>query len=142
MAKTIAEKLGYKSGMTTWARHRPEELRQTIPFATAKPAQNPDILIGFVERAADVSAALKALLPQYQRGQHLWFAYPKKSAPAKAGRRKTDISRDAGWEPLGEAGLLPVTQIALDDTWSALRFRFRDEIASLTRKQDYPGKQS
>jgi hypothetical protein len=31
--------------------------------------------------------------------------------------------------------LLPVTQVALDDTWSALRFRFRDEIRKLTRKK-------
>jgi hypothetical protein len=30
-------------------------------------------------------------------------------------------------------GLLPVTQIALDDTWSALRFRFREEIPKLMR---------
>ena len=30
-------------------------------------------------------------------------------------------------------GLLPVTQVALDDTWSALRFRFREEIPKIMR---------
>jgi hypothetical protein len=33
-----------------------------------------------------------------------------------------------------ERDLLPVTQVAIDETWSALRFRRRREIAKLTRK--------
>ena len=77
---------------------------------------------------------LAAVLPSYGRGGRLWFAYPKKS-----GARASDISRDTGWAPLLEAGLLPVTQVALDADWSALRFRFRDEVPTLTRKQDLPG---
>ena len=34
----------------------------------------------------------------------------------------------------GKVGLVAVTQVAIDDTWSALRFRYRDEVAKLTRK--------
>jgi hypothetical protein len=59
----------------------------------------------------------------------LWLAYPKKSSGVK-----TDLSRDAGWPPLEAADFLPVTQISLDETWSALRFRRRSEIKTLTRK--------
>jgi hypothetical protein len=36
---------------------------------------------------------------------------------------ETDLSRDDFWELLTGAGLRPVTQISIDDTWSALRFR-------------------
>lgn len=48
----------------------------------------------------------------------LWICYPKKSSKVKA-----DISRDIGWETMAENRLRPVTQISIDETWSALRFR-------------------
>ncbi|WP_345371704.1 YdeI/OmpD-associated family protein [Algivirga pacifica] len=58
----------------------------------------------------------------------LWFAYPKKSSGVK-----TDISRDQGWDFLERKELVPVSQVAIDDTWSALRFRAVKEV-SLTRR--------
>jgi hypothetical protein len=45
----------------------------------------------------------------------LWIAYPKGN--------RADINRDSVWPILAERGLRPITQVALDDTWSALRFR-------------------
>jgi hypothetical protein len=36
---------------------------------------------------------------------------------------KADINRDSLWPIVGEHGLRPITQISVDDTWSALRFR-------------------
>jgi hypothetical protein len=44
-----------------------------------------------------------------------WIAYPK------GGR--SDINRDSLWPIIAEHGLRPITQVAIDDTWSALRFR-------------------
>jgi len=44
--------------------------------------------------------------------------YPKQSA-----RIPTNSTRDAGWDVLHQAGLRPVTQIAVDAVWSALGFR-------------------
>ena len=49
---------------------------------------------------------------------YLWFSYPKKNSGVK-----TDINRDTGWNVLSEAGLRPVTQISIDEVWSALWFR-------------------
>ena len=48
----------------------------------------------------------------------LWISYPKKSSDIK-----TDISRDVGWETMVQAGLRPVSQVSVNDIWSALRFR-------------------
>jgi hypothetical protein len=135
MTKTIAEKLGMKAGLTGWAPNRPDDLAQAIPFPASMPGRKPDIIIAFVAAVADMPDMLKIVLPQYARGASLWFAYPKKT-----GRIKTDLSRDHGWDLLTERDLLPVTQIAIDETWSALRFRYRDEISRLTRKNDLPGK--
>ena len=47
-----------------------------------------------------------------------WICYPK-----GGGKIKSDIKRDMAWEVFALAGLRPVAQIAIDDTWSALRGR-------------------
>jgi hypothetical protein len=46
-----------------------------------------------------------------------WIAYPK------AGQLGTDLNRDILWKHLLASGVQGVRQIALDETWSALRFR-------------------
>jgi hypothetical protein len=133
--KSALDKLGMRPGMTGWALNCPAPLKPSLLLAAEPPAETPDLSIAFVSAVAEVGPALTAILSTYARGKALWFAYPKKT-----GSIRTDISRDTGWDAVAAAGLLPVTQIALDDTWSALRFRFRDEIKRMTRKTDRPGK--
>jgi len=53
----------------------------------------------------------------------LWISYPKQSSKVD-----TDISRDTGWDVISQAGLRPVAQISIDETWSALRFRPAERI--------------
>lgn len=53
----------------------------------------------------------------------LRISYPKCSSKVE-----TDLSRDVGWDVVAQAGLRPVTQISVDDTWSALRFRPVDRV--------------
>jgi hypothetical protein len=48
----------------------------------------------------------------------LWLSYPKRSSKVK-----TDLTRDKGWDILAGAGLRPVTQVSVNDIWSALRWR-------------------
>ena len=47
-----------------------------------------------------------------------WACYPKGT-----GKIKSDIKRETVWNALALADLQAVTQIAIDDTWSALRGR-------------------
>lgn len=60
----------------------------------------------------------------------LWVCYPKKSSK----RFKTDVSRDVLWPLMGELGFEPVSQYALDEDWSAMRFRPVGEIKCMVRK--------
>lgn len=46
-----------------------------------------------------------------------WISYPK------ARQLGTDLNRDIIWRMLTDHGLRPVTQISIDDTWSALRIK-------------------
>jgi hypothetical protein len=128
MSKTVLQKLGYKPGTTGWVVGMPTALAAEVDLSTERTG-DPATMIGFVSSAAELTDRLATMLPHYRRGAALWFAYPKKS-----GRIKSDIDRDHGWEALKTHDLLPVTQIAVDDDWTALRFRYRDEIAKLTRK--------
>jgi hypothetical protein len=126
MSKTVAEKLGFKPGMRVRVEGAPADVVLDLPAGAEEPH---DLLLFFVRDAAAIAAAAPVADRLYREGARLWFAYPKKS-----GALRTDISRDHGWEPVGALGLMGVTQIAIDDTWSALRFRRRAEIATLTRK--------
>lgn len=131
MTKTVLEKLGYKPGTAAVVIDAPTEIMALLAGVTIAPVGPAPFVIGF----AECVRALELLAPQIvasgQRGGHVWIAYPKKT-----GAIKTDITRDICWGPIEAAGLLPVTQIALDATWSALRWRYRDEIAKLTRKSE------
>jgi hypothetical protein len=48
----------------------------------------------------------------------LWICYPKRSA-----KTPSDLSRDAVREAMRGHGWHAVSQVSIDDTWSALRFR-------------------
>jgi hypothetical protein len=60
-----------------------------------------------------------------------WLCYPKKSSKAY---KESDCSRDSVTVLLVDEGYEPVRQIAIDDDWSALRFRKVDNIKSMKRK--------
>jgi hypothetical protein len=49
----------------------------------------------------------------------LWFAYPKGTSK----RYSCEFNRDTGWHVMTGAGFESVRQVAIDEDWSALRFR-------------------
>nr|WP_246879996.1 DUF3052 domain-containing protein [Bacillus suaedae] len=61
----------------------------------------------------------------------LWLCYPKKSSKKYKG---SNCSRETVAGLLADEGFEPVRQIAIDEDWSALRFRPVDKIKKMTRK--------
>jgi hypothetical protein len=61
----------------------------------------------------------------------LWLCYPKKSSKVYKG---SDCSRESVAPMLSAEGFEPVRQIAIDEDWSALRFRRVEKIKSMVRK--------
>jgi len=59
----------------------------------------------------------------------LWIAFPKKSSK----KYKSEINRDHGWDELGKANYEGVKIVAIDEDWSALRFRQVKHIKTLKR---------
>ncbi|MCS6891559.1 MAG: hypothetical protein NZN45_08075 [Rhodovarius sp.] len=122
----IPRKLGYKPGMVCAVIEPPAGFRHGLPVSNAS---EPELILAFALDRASLGRVAARALDLYGVGGRLWFAYPKKTGPLR-----TDLDRDHGWEPLTQAGFLPVAQIALDATWSALRFRLREEVPTLMRK--------
>jgi len=49
----------------------------------------------------------------------LWFCYPRKTSK----NFSSDIDRDHGWKTLNESGFHGIRMVAIDEDWSAMRFR-------------------
>jgi hypothetical protein len=85
----------------------------------ARKAKSIEFAIAFVTKRAEVDAAAKLILPKTDGDVVLWFAYPKGTSKRVA----SEINRDMGWESLQSAGFETVRLVAVDEDWSALRFR-------------------
>ena len=63
----------------------------------------------------------------------VWIAYPKKSSK----KYTCEFNRDSGWPSMGQAGFEPVRMVAIDEDWSALRFRRAEFIKNMARPDEY-----
>jgi hypothetical protein len=72
----------------------------------------------FAQDNAELQQYVDQLLRAVECDALLWISYPKGSSGVK-----TDLSRDILWELLLEKGIRPVSQVSVDSTWSAIRFR-------------------
>ena len=90
-------------------------------------AERPEGTLDFVHLFVKNTAELENLGPTAIKAVKydglLWISYPKQSSKVE-----TDLTRDVGWEIMAEAGLRPVTQVSIDDVWSALRFRPVEQV--------------
>jgi hypothetical protein len=117
-SKTVAEKLQIKPGTSVWS-SQPEyiELIGALPEGAtlADSMAEATTAVVFVASEAIARELLGHLQAHLAAPEILWVAYPKGN--------RADINRDTLWPILAEYGLRPVTQVSIDDTWSALRFR-------------------
>jgi hypothetical protein len=88
-------------------------------------------VLGFATTLAEVKRLAKMVVRKTEDDVIVWVAYPKGTS-----RNYTcEFNRDAGWSSMGDAGFEPVRQVAIDDDWSALRFRRVQFIKSMVRKE-------
>jgi hypothetical protein len=89
--------------------------------------------LAFVTKQKEVDTLGKAIGKKAQGDAVVWFAYPKGSSK----KYKSEINGDARWKILGDAGFEPVRMVAIDEDWSAVRFRRVDFIKTLTRGKEH-----
>lgn len=86
--------------------------------------------MGFATTQADCDRVSSSLVQATDGDAIVWMAYPKGSSK----KYRCEFNRDTGWTVLGAAGFEPVRIVAIDEDWSALRFRRTTFIRSLTRR--------
>lgn len=88
--------------------------------------------LAFITTIAGVTKAADQLTRAAEGDAVLWMVYPKGSSK----KYRCEFNRDTGWQPLGDAGYEPVRQVAIDEDWSALRFRKAVFIKTMIRHPD------
>ena len=78
-----------------------------------------EFLLAFVTKRDEIARLAQAIGKKAEGDAVIWMAYPKGSSK----RLECDFNRDTGWSPLEEVGFERCHQVAIDDDWSALRFR-------------------
>jgi hypothetical protein len=87
--------------------------------------------LAFVTKQAEVDKLAAAIVKRAQGDALVWFAYPKGTSK----RYKCEFNRDNGWAKLGELGFEGVRMVAIDEDWSALRFRRAEFIKTMARDE-------
>lgn len=77
-----------------------------------------DVVLLFAANGKELAAALPKTLAETKPDAILWLAYPKLTS-----RLAADLSRDVIHHLAPRYGLDTVSQIAIDDDWSALRLK-------------------
>jgi len=94
----------------------------------ARPARGKTyaFVVAFGPMRADLEKAGREVVPLLEGDAVCWFAYPKGTSK----KYRSDVNRDSLWTLLKPLGIEPVRQIAIDEDWSALRFRRREFVKS------------
>lgn len=126
MPKTLAQKLFIKPKHNIHFINAPEgfdlgELPEAVMLNQGATEQ--DVVILFVKSHAELAEHFAKARDAVKYDALLWIAYPKQSSKVKA-----DINRDTMYKAVQEWNYEAVTQVAIDDTWSALRFRPREKV--------------
>ncbi|ODT80271.1 MAG: hypothetical protein ABS76_16375 [Pelagibacterium sp. SCN 64-44] len=118
----LLHKLQIKAGSRLWLINVPQAVAEEITAgAEVEPVHEKDEYDGalvFIESVRDIEALTPRILAEMPPDGLLWMAYRKGPAAKESG-----LNRDKGWDALDQAGWRPVRQVAIDDEWSAVRFR-------------------
>jgi len=133
----IFKKLNYKDSKYIHILNAPDEFGQVMDEMRTRSsivsglvgARQIAFFLAFVSRQKELDTLIKKVVPLLAEDGLLWFAYPKKSSK----KYTCEFNRDTGWNALGERGFEPVRMVAIDNDWSALRFRKAENIKSMTR---------
>ncbi|MGL4598215.1 MAG: hypothetical protein ACRCYO_11825 [Bacteroidia bacterium] len=137
----LFKKLNFKNQKSIVVINHPEsfeeELKQMSTVAEiirdVKKAKAIEFVICFATKQKELDEQLKQYKNKLEGDALVWICYPKGSSK----KYTCDFNRDTGWGNVGNAGLEPVRVVALDEDWSALRFRKVEFIKTITRRESF-----
>jgi hypothetical protein len=134
---SVFKKLNYKDQKQIFALNAPASfepnLVEMLEYASIeKKVEQGDkvaFFIAFATKQSEINDIADQVMPNLDGDAIVWFCYPKGTSK----KYKYDFNRDTGWAVLGNHNLEPVRQVAIDDDWSALRFRKVEFIKTMIR---------
>jgi hypothetical protein len=125
--KKLIEKLNYKAQERIAVLNAEDnfyltfsaELKDVIIDKEIDPRFPYNFIMVFVKSISEINFFTPAALHNLMADGVLWFCYPKKTSK----KYSSDIDRDNGWKALNDSGFHGIRLVAIDENWSALRFR-------------------
>ena len=113
---SVADKLRVRPGAAVRLIHAPDRHQPLMgDVVDGSPA---DLVLLYSRSQAQLERDAAAAIETVRDGGILWVCYPKKSAGTPS-----DMSRDVCRELMLRRGWDAVSQISIDDVWSAMRFK-------------------
>ncbi len=133
----IFKKLNFKSQAAIYILNAPvsfvpvmDEMKQLTMIRTnLDKAKDIAFVMAFATKQKEVDAFADRIAKQTIDDAVIWMVYPKGTSK----KYKCEFNRDNGWKRFGELGFEPVRMVAIDEDWSALRFRRAENIKTITR---------
>ncbi len=135
----IFKKLNLKNQPVVFVLQHPEVFEESLSSIASnhniktkvRKTDKIEFFIAFVTKKADIDKIVHQVAPLLNGDAVFWMAYPKGTSK----KYKADFNRDNGWALMAAYDLIGVRMVAIDEDWSAMRFRKKQFIKKLTRKQ-------
>jgi len=131
--KSVFEKLNLGSRQEIVVLHAPESFQPELAklpvitiHAHLESVAEADFWLVFATRKSEVEKLAPLVAKRAKGDANIWFAYPKGTSK----KYTCDFNRDTGWESLQKLGFDTVRAVAIDEDWTALRFRRKEFIKS------------
>jgi hypothetical protein len=85
----------------------------------------------FVTNSVELADELKVIAPLLKNDTILWIIYPKKNSGIT-----TDLEMMSSWDAPTQYGIRPVASVAVNEVWTALRFRPADQVKVSAGRND------
>lgn len=136
---TLLQKLNFKAQPAVALVNLPAELAalaeafaaETTVYTDLEVVETVPFVLAFATRQAEVDALAEQAAGKVSGDGIVWVAYPKGTSK----RYRCEFNRDTGWQVLGQHGFEGVRQVAINDDWSALRFRRVEFIKTMKRSE-------
>ncbi|HMD75544.1 MAG TPA: hypothetical protein VKG05_16890 [Steroidobacteraceae bacterium] len=133
---TVFDKLNLKDQREILVLNAPQEFEKALSglrgvkvLSRIEDVKSCEFALTFATQRAELDRLARALCAIAAGDAMLWFAYPKGTSK----KYVCEFNRDDGWQVLRQCGFDSVRQIAIDDDWSALRFRRVEYIKRMNR---------
>ena len=135
MKNAVARKLGMNPGMRALVITPPAgylkllaPLRHGLNVSSRAAGMYPFVQV-FATRLSEISRFARRLSKHAAPNALVWISYPKKTSKSEG-----DLSRDVIREAMSAAGWRAVSIVAIDEVWSALRFRPAVQVGSRLKR--------